>query len=128
MAERPGPSFLWQSEFQPPPQQEWNLADSDPEVRKIKALATGAIENRHSLILDRLKCFSSWHRAKRAIAYCTNFKNRLKQRILNQNAPAEPRTAKQKINVEDLQSAELEIIRIVQEIEFSEEIEVLRSL
>jgi hypothetical protein len=123
-----GPSFLWQREIQPPVKQEWIPADNDPEVKGIKALATTVTESEHSSITERLKYFSSWHRAKRAIANCTNLKNRLKQRVRNRDNPEETTTSKQRIDVEDLQSAELEIIRMVQEQEFCEEMKILRSL
>ena len=65
-----GPEFLWSS------LEDWNFVDEipsipndDPEV-KISVRATQIEELKPSSILERLTHFSSWHRAKRAIAVC----------------------------------------------------------
>ena len=123
-----GPSFSWDPAFQLPIQQEWVPADGDPEVKKVKSFATGTVETTCSSMLDRLNYFSCWYQAKRAIANCTNLKNRLKSRIPDPGSSDRRTKDAVKINVEDLQKAELQIIRIVQEREFAEEIKTLRSL
>jgi len=65
-----GPEVLWSS------LEDWNFVDEipsipndDPEV-KISVRATQIEEPKPSSILERLTYFSSWHRAKRAIAVC----------------------------------------------------------
>jgi hypothetical protein len=123
-----GPSFLWDPDFQLPTQQQWTPADGDPEVKKAKSFATRTAETQCSSMLDRLNYFSCWYRAKRAIANCTNLKNRLKCRISDRNSSNIQTKNSMQVNVEDLQKAELEIIRMIQEKEFSEEIKTLRSL
>ena len=49
-----GPSFLWDPEFQLPVQEEWVPTEGDPEVEKVKSLATGTVEATCSSMLDRL--------------------------------------------------------------------------
>ncbi len=123
-----GPSFLWDPDFQLPTQQQWTPADGDPEVKKAKSFATRTAETQCSSMLDRLNYFSCWYRAKRAIANCTNLKGRLKCRISDRNSSNIQTKNSVQVNVEDLQKAELEIIRMIQEKEFSQEIKTLCSL
>ena len=79
-------------------------------------------------MLDRLNYFSCWYQAKRAIANCTNLKNRLKCRISDPSSSDKRAKNAVNINVEDLQKAELQITRMVQEREFAEKIKTLGSL
>ncbi|CAB4033136.1 uncharacterized protein LOC110985605, partial [Paramuricea clavata] len=123
-----GPAFLWKPDLQLPTQQRWMPADDDPEVKKVKSLATATVETKCSSMLDRLNYFSCWYRARRAIANCMNLKNRLKCRISNRSSSDKQTKSSPVINVEDLQRAESEIIQMVQEKEFPEEMKILRSL
>ena len=61
-----GPGLLWKPK-------DWNLTDvtseipaDDPEVKRSSVLVTQV--RKPSSVLDRLEYFSSWHRAKKAIA------------------------------------------------------------
>jgi hypothetical protein len=123
-----GPAFLWKPDLQLPTQQRWMPADDDPEVKKVKSLATVTVETKCSSMLDRLNYFSCWYRERRAIANCMNLKNRLKFRISNRSSSDKQTKSSPVINVEDLQKAESEIIQMVQEKEFPEEMKILRSL
>jgi hypothetical protein len=38
-----GPAFLWKPDLQLPTQQRWMPADDDPEVKKVKSLATATV-------------------------------------------------------------------------------------
>ena len=144
-----GPDFLWK------PLEDQRLLDDvayifpdDPEERKILTMATQT-EERFTLP-DRLKYFSSWYRAKRAVAVCLPFQRsfqtgsseetqvktedvctsvpmtthgahsaRSKQFKMNQYVP---------VNTQELQNAEMEILKAVQREVFKEEISLLCSV
>ena len=73
----------------------------------------------------RLDRFSSWFRAKRAVAVCLRLKRRLKERKKAvEGSPARY----QQVNVEEIGQAEMEIIRCLQHEHFKEEIKTLLSL
>ena len=93
----------------------------------MKSLGTGTVEATCSSMLNRLNYFSCWYRAKRAIANCTNLKNRLKCPISDPSSSDRRAKNVVNINVEDIQKAELQIIRMVK-IGNLPEIKTLRSL
>ena len=113
------------------------LSPDDPEVRKITALTTKSIE--HSTLLDCIEYFSDWYRAKRAIAVCLLFMERMKLRVRkdkdnsvrgNSNASQQDSGRIQQdqppkfvtLSVKDLQRAELLLIKTVQYQAFAREI------
>ena len=73
-----GPSFLWEHH------NSWrNLDKSDPEplqsddkeVRKASAFTTNtAKKEKYATLPERLEYFSSWFRAKRAVAVCLRYR------------------------------------------------------
>ena len=70
-----GSNFLWkplpdEHNFDP------QLSPDNPEVRKVTALTTKSIE--HPTLLDCIEYFSDWYHAKRAIADCLLFIQRMK--------------------------------------------------
>ena len=73
-----GPNFLWQP-LPVEPNFDPQLSPDDPEIRKITALTTKSIEQ--SPLLDCTEYFSDWYRAKRAIAVCLLFIERMKLRV-----------------------------------------------
>ncbi|PFX24880.1 hypothetical protein AWC38_SpisGene10529 [Stylophora pistillata] len=73
-----GPNFLWKP-LPDEPNSDTQISPEDPEVQKVKALATNSIE--HPSLLDRIKYFSDWYYAKRAIAVCLSFIQKMKLRI-----------------------------------------------
>ena len=76
-----GPPFLWQREL-PNRNDDVNLdiSPDDPEVKKVQVFATGARRERMATISERLEYFSDWHRAKRAVAACMEFKASLQRK------------------------------------------------
>ena len=89
-----GPPFLWQREL-PNSNDDVNLdiSPDDPEVKKVQVFTTGAGHERMGTISERLEYFSDWHRAKRAVAVCMNFRASLQQ------SPKKPlHAAKRKTN------------------------------
>ena len=143
-----GPEFLWR------PLEDQGLLDDvvyispdDPEVRKISTMATQTQEC--FTLPDRLKYFSSWYRAKCAIAVCLRFQRSFqtgsKEEIqvkTEEVCTSVPKTthsahsAKSKqskmnqyvpVNTQELQNAEMEILKAVQREAFKEEISLLCS-
>ena len=75
-----GPDFLWNTS------EDWNSVDvvlsippEDPEVKKVSARATQTQEPKLASLRERLTYFSSWHRAKKAIALCLRLQQRLRK-------------------------------------------------
>lgn len=81
-----GPAFLWKEEsyWHEPSSNEnhgtLQLSDDDPEVKKNISLATN-LEEPFTNLLGRLEYFSDFYRAKRAIALCLHYVQKLKRRI-----------------------------------------------
>ena len=74
-----GPEFLWQDESHWPTasvndnkETEFDLSPDDPEIKKAASFVT---ENSKSYpgLLSRLRYFSSWYRAKVAVAWCLHY-------------------------------------------------------
>lgn len=133
-----GPDFLWNSS------ESWNFADgipaippNDPEVKKVTARATQTQEP--LLLLKRLEYFSSWHRAKRAIAVCLRLQRKFRKiedsgsevsqcKQMNGEERKRETSTYVSIDVQDLQQAEQYIIKTVQNEMFRDEIQLLRSV
>ena len=121
------------------------LPDNDPEVKKVVALASNALERDH--LEERLHYFSSWHKAKRAEAVCMRLKgillNRVKTKKLAPSQHHHTRDSGQReidsetrplqtvsyrpIDVEQMQRAEQEIIKHIRKQAFGQEIAILKS-
>ena len=130
-----GPEFLWNSH------EDWDPVDNipsippdDPETKKITVRATQVEEP--SSLLERLKYFSSWHRAKIAIAICLRLQRRFRKTSICSSQDTSPDTAERigraatyvPVNVQELKYSELQIIKMVQNEVFPEEIQLLKSL
>ena len=118
-----GPNFLWQSESQWPISSidgakatQFELPPDDPEIKKASSFV---IESNASYpeLPSRLQYFSSWHRAKTAVAWCQNADD-----LVNQQ-----HASKQSLTVEEMERAEMLIIKAVQAGTFKKEIEMLTS-
>ena len=131
-----GPAFLWDNEVS------WKILDlernvlklahDDKEVKKVSVLMTAVKEEPISL-LQRLEYFSDWFRAKRAMAVCRRYLYALLERVRSRKV--QPQDAdkiaiqkSQTVDIEELKSAEREIIRQVQGDAFEKEIKTLMSL
>ena len=136
-----GPEFLWQTEDQWPRQglYENEIQKSCPEVRKVTANTT--VIEEHESMLSRFKRFSNWQRLKTAVALCREYKRRLKMSIntADKNLPVDegppiigwsckaescPAT---RITVQDLEQAEVEILKLVQTNAFDKEVKTLKK-
>ena len=117
-----GPQILWNQEL---PECD-DIIDieclkDDPEVKKVQTFSVFESEVRTSSILDRLERFSDWNKAKRAIANCLRFKKLLMNCLDKEKSSGNYCIP----TVEDLQKAEIAIIRMVQETHFKKDIDKL---
>ena len=92
-------------------------------------------------MLSRFKRFSSWQRLKTAIVLCMEYKRRLKKRIstadektpVDESSPINGWSCKTEsylaadIIVQDLEQAEVEILKIVQRDSFDKEVKTLKE-
>ena len=128
-----GPAFLWKTEDQWPINEDhsegtFGLQNNDPEVKKHVTMATTQIVKVYSektSLCERVKYFSDWYRAKRAIALCIRYIRSLRARVQKKQCKEE---LTRKVKVTDLESAERAIIRAVQTSAFKEELGVLKQL
>ena len=113
-----GPEFLWQTEDQWPPQDSYEneIQESSPEVRKVTTNTT--VIKEHGSMLSRFERFSNWQRLKTAVALCMEYKRSRKVK----GCPAT------RIMVQDLQQAEIEILKLVQTNAFDKEVKTLKAL
>ena len=126
-----GPDFLWKSlddQSSPLSAESISLSPHDPEVKKVSTMSSQAQEP--FSLPERLKQFSSWFRAKKAVAVCLRLHKQCRSR-LNKKTKAkgqEPVVEECNDKTQDLQDAKMEIIKSIQNEEFQEEIRFLRSL
>ena len=113
-----GPAFLWKDET------EWEIEESgqfvtsadDPEIKKVVSMVTNKTSD-WSSIVERLKYFSDWLRAKRAVALCLRYMHKLKDRKdshSKRKVNASCRDWIQPVTIKELQSAEVVILKAVQ--------------
>ena len=118
-----GPDFLWK------PEAEWDatlrqpvgdvdLPEDDPDVKKVGSLATAVTPSWPTLV-DRLECFSDWHRVKSAIAFCRLYGRMLRsitqKRDIDKTTKLRRREGVQPISIQELNDAEVVILKAVQQ-------------
>ena len=130
-----GPEFLWN------PCKDWDsvndnpsIPPDDPEVKKVSARATQIQDPKLPSVLERLTHFSSWYRAKKAIAVCLRLQQKFRKtagqsQVKERNVKERNKgvTSYNPVDVEALQRAELQIIKMAQSEAFQEEIQLLRD-
>ena len=125
-----GPVFLWKTEDQWPINQDhsegtFDLQNNDPEVKKYVTMATTQIDSEKTSLCERVRYFSDWYRAKRAIALFTRYVRSLRARVQEKHCKEE---LTREVKVTELESAERAIIRAVQTSAFKEELDVLKQI
>ena len=118
-----GPTFLWKSESEWPASVEVpNLSDDDPEVRQGATVYTNATSE---IILESLvQRYSTWWGWVRAFAWLSRFKDYLRRKFSNKNS--EFRVAGKtelkvgNLKVDELKTAERNVVRYVQHKSFPE--------
>ena len=130
-----GPDFLWQSEVtvkgcNP---QTYPVQSDDPEVKAVQCLMSNTKSECQKSLLERLERFSSWTKAKKAIAIVLRFKDMLKQHQvkkpdikLSNEVQTKGRFTYNPLSVQELQAAEVAILQQVQHDSFQKELEFLQ--
>ena len=128
-----GPAFLWDPsskwQEQEEEDEEPRLLQDDKEVKKTTAFATGAKE-KPATLLKRLEYFSDWFRAKRALALCKRYVQKLKERVCRNKKTQEPTNKgvrHEPVTVDELEEAEKIIIKLVQREAFADETRQLKK-
>lgn len=137
-----GPDFVKQPESTWPDMPDNTLAAEDPEVRRVAIV--NSLSTEEDTVSQLISHFSDWHRLKRSVAWILKIKDALKQRCKEKDIRStdegsedkgkkgqlkgpKKESNKGKLSVEDLQLAEMEILKVVQKSAFSEEIAVLKA-
>ncbi|XP_071477081.1 uncharacterized protein [Diadema antillarum] len=122
-----GPKFLSDAKLPEPESVYHEISEDDPEVKRSHVATTQTKPS--SFDLERFNRFSSWHQLKRAVANCERYKTQLRRRCEEKSSTTTERVISPRpLTVDDLQKAQTEIIKHVQEQWFDEEIQILRNL
>lgn len=129
-----GPEFLWQQNAPYREPQTFQVSPDDPELKQKTVQSFSCdVENSNifSSMLERLTYFSSWYRAKKAVALCLRYKAKLHQivskRFRKEETKCLPMSGFDPLTVSELDEAEIEIIRHVQAHSFKSEISTLKD-
>ena len=126
-----GLEFLWQ------PQKAWpaqplsfgDISTEDPEVKKqIDVFATAVADPAPVATVSKLlQHFSDWCHLKRAVALYIRMKSVLRERMLRKmnDEPIKPSKLRTALTVQELDTAETEIIRFIQSQSFERELQIL---
>jgi hypothetical protein len=133
-----GPSFLYEAHHDwkhfNQPDDKAKLEPDDVEVKKVTTFATSV--KKFADVVERLEYFSSWHRAKKAIAICLHYRRLLHQRVRKKREKKDIESIEKAANVmkpdqavavEEMNTAEREILKALQKEEFKQEISSLKS-
>ena len=115
-----GPEFLWKDEH------EWLVSESDeveslksddPEVKKIVTMTTSVAPVWSSLV-ERLTYFSDWLCAKKAVAMCHRFVNKLRARVQQRTTHQLRNSHKEQfepVTIQEMCEAEAVILKAAQQ-------------
>ena len=132
-----GPKFLWENESHWPKMIEIPVSeDGDPEIRKEAQIYVSTLQS--NVLDDLISYYSCWWKLKYAIAWLLRYKQYLRVKVqLRKNAaivsdsPVEssemPLMKCGHLTVAELQVAEREILKRVQEVAFPEVLNVLSA-
>ncbi|KAK6175033.1 hypothetical protein SNE40_013574 [Patella caerulea] len=123
-----GPEFLWRPEeewMEQPNLENQEIKDEDPEVKREKKICAAIVDE--DFVLQITEKYSSWHRAKKIIAWIIRYKSNLQKAVKKKKGNNDELNLSQRLSVEELKGAELEIIKHVQKQHFSQEISSLQA-
>ncbi|XP_046555299.1 uncharacterized protein LOC124264595 [Haliotis rubra] len=115
-----GPDFLWLDESAWPTIPEaFELPERDVEIKRPKVYFVQG-DVKHGCTNRLLERYSSWYKLKRAVAWIL----RLKQCLLirYRNLKSDQRVQKNSLTVEEIRTAEYEVVKFLQRCHFSDEI------
>ncbi|CAB4017958.1 Hypothetical predicted protein, partial [Paramuricea clavata] len=123
-----GPSFLWKATDEWPKRPvdvSVNTLD-DPEVAVISA--NTIVSGQHNEILEYFSRFSQWYRLKKAIAWLLRMKPRRDRNRRNLGDSSTQDMTPKPIMVEELEKAEVTILKIIQAESFPDEVSALKRV
>ena len=140
-----GPEFLWKPLKNQSCLDGSDLREISPDDPELKISAMAIQGQEHFSLSERLNCFSTWHKAKRAVAVCLRLQKRYKgigsdeqgqlkcgyshRDVAKEKAKIQATATRAAryvpVNTQDLQDAETEIIRSLQREEFQNEISLI---
>ncbi|XP_006818321.1 uncharacterized protein LOC102808915 [Saccoglossus kowalevskii] len=123
-----GPTFLSTAATLIPETNHVDLEPNNPEVKKGTVVVTEVEPDSHADILTRVEYFSSWHKAKRAIAVCLRFKQKLPKVCKDLKSLKEViKISYIPVDVDEMRRTEQEIIKLTQQQEFAKELQTLHN-
>ena len=130
----PGPKFLWDLELPEHPVYLPSVPHDDCELKKVQSFGVKT-DVKYASLCERLKYFSSWKRAKRAVALCIRYVRNLKLKISSKisqsgdctNCVVEGVCKAPEVSLDQLTEAECLIIKFVQAESFRDEVTSLKK-
>ena len=128
-----GPEFLWKGDPCQATQELYPLDPKDTEIKQVNSFSASSVEPVLPSLLERLQYFSSWFKARRAIATCRRYMNKLKDRSVK--SPSKVHTLDysrrvsipkhKSVSVSEIQEAEYVIVKHVQSEAYGHELKIL---
>lgn len=124
------PDFLWKPDLPVFDNVISAVSTDDPELKRSQSFQVSIGSIVFTSISKRFEYFSDWHRLKKAVALCLKYKRILRSRAkgpVSLIGVDKVQIKPQKVAVEELRSAELEVLKVTQKEHFSDEIKMLMS-
>ena len=128
-----GPEFLWKVDPCQATQELYPLDPKDTEIKQVNSFSASSGEPVLPSLLERLQYFSSWFKARRAIATCRRYMNKLKDHSVK--SPSKVHTLDylrrvsipkyKSVSVSEIKEAEHVIVKHVQSEAFGHELKIL---
>lgn len=130
-----GPPFLSKSQLPVVEEMDKLLKEDDPEIKKVVVHAIKVEKQPVEDLEGRLKVFSKWHSARRAIAVCLKLKDQMQAKVAKCSAPgfsksqlkAEVKKRYTPVDVHDIQRAEKVIVGDAQQRWYAKEMKALQQ-
>ena len=97
------------------------IEPEDPEVKRVKVLATHSRDDYEDFEFERFDRINSWHQLKVVVAVCLSYMSHIKSKINDDPTLVEP------LEVNLLQKAEVQIIKMLQKKIYKEELSILKD-
>ena len=121
-----GPQFLWSNEL--PPAKDFSdeiTLHDDPEVKRVQVFSTATTTTNQTSLLEKLSYFSHWNKVRRAVAIWMQLRKLLVTKIKGKHCETLA-NIDNSLTVEDIRSAEVEILKMLQLSHFEEDIHKLK--
>ena len=127
-----GPAFLWKKEDWWPKQPDVSgeIKEDDPEMKKERKSFSAASTVGTDLLDRMVQSYSSWYRLKKVMAWILRYRSNLLHECRRRKEDRAKVLISEKpspISVEEMHSAEIEILKYVQRQSFREELSCLQN-